>query len=381
MLDDSVDEARLSKLAIFLADLGGGGAERMMVVIANGMVERGVEVELILAAARGPYLSEVDERVKLIDFATGRVATALPKLVRYLRRSRPDVMLTTLAHTSLVALASRTIAGTGVPVVVREANTPTATDQRWSSFKSRLSRRLIHRAYRQADGVIAVSDGVAKALAEVVGVDPAKIATLYNPVVSPELHRLADIDPEHPWLADDVPVLLGVGSLTPRKDFRTLLEAFALVRARRRTRLIILGEGPERRALERLADQLGVSADLDLPGFVQNPFGYMSRTDVYVLSSNLEGLPGSLIQALACGCPSVATDCESGPREILQDGRIGPLVDVGDAEGMAAAIESQLDAPGRAQDLVASVQKYDAATVLDSVRSYLDLISSKRRRA
>lgn len=351
-----------------------------MVVIANGMAERGVHVELVLATSRGPYLGEVDQRVHLIDFAAGGVTKALPKLVRYLRRSRPDVLLTTLAHTSVVALTARSLANTGVPVVVREANTPTAGDQRWSSLKSRLSHRLIHRVYRRADGVIAVSDGVTAALREVVGVKDERIATLYNPVVSAELRELAAVDPGHPWLGEaETPLVLGVGSLTPRKDFRTLLEAFALLRKKRRARLLILGEGPERRALERLADELGVSADVQMPGFANNPFGYMSRADVYALSSNLEGLPGALIQALACGCPSVATDCRSGPREILQDGRIGPLVEVGDAAGMAAAIERVLADPPGEEMLIASVAKYDADTVLDTVYVYLEGVSSARR--
>src|SRR5690606_29880659 len=154
-----------------------------------------------------------------------------------------------------------------------------------------------------------------------------------------ELDELAKADPGHRWFAaGQPPVVLGVGSLTPRKDFATLVEAFAELRRRRPARLIVLGEGPERARLERLVDDLGLSDDVDLPAFTRNPFAYMSRAAVYVLSSNLEGLPGSLIQALACGCPSVATDCPSGPREILQDGRVGPLVDVGDAGAMAAAI-------------------------------------------
>lgn len=373
--------ARLRKLAIFLADLEGGGAERMMVVIANGLVERGVKVDLLVASRRGPYLQEVGPRVNLIDLASGGVARAVPSLVSYLRRTRPDLLLTTLAHSSVAAATARSLAGTGVPLVLREANTPTANGQAWSSLKSRLANRLVRQAYRAADGVIAVSQGVANALREVVGVDDGKLAVLYNPVVSEELDELATLDPRHPWFANgQPPVVLGVGSLTPRKDFATLIRAFAVLRRQRPVKLILLGEGTERRRLERLVDELGLGDWVDLPGFVSNPFAFMARAGVYVLSSNLEGLPGSLIQALACGCPSVATDCPSGPREILQDGRVGPLVPIGDAGAMATAIATQLDDPPARSKLIQSVERYEARTVLGNLHAYLTEVVATRGR-
>jgi len=354
----------------------------MMVVIANGLAGNGVAVDLVLAAKRGPYLPEISPAVNVVDLATGGVAKAVPRLAGYLRRARPDLLLTTLAHSSVAALTARALAGTGVPLVVREANTPTAFDQAWSSAKSRIAQRLMRLAYRRADGVIAVSEGVADALRTVVGVEEDRLAVLYNPVVSAELDELAKADPGHRWFAaGQPPVVLGVGSLTPRKDFATLVEAFAELRRRRPARLIVLGEGPERARLERLVDELSLSDDVDLPGFTRNPFAYMSRAAVYVLSSNLEGLPGSLIQALACGCPSVATDCPSGPREILQDGRVGPLVDVGDAGAMAAAIAAVLDDPPPRSTLTRSVERFEATTVLANVHAYLEEVIARRRRA
>jgi glycosyltransferase involved in cell wall biosynthesis len=377
----SVSEHPL-RLTIFLADLGGGGAERMMVTIANGLAARGAVVQMLLARAVGPYLSEVTDDVEVIDLATKGVTGAIPGLVAHLRNTRPDVLLTTLSHTSAAALAARALAGTGTPVIVREANTPTASSRSWSSPKDRLARLVIHKAYRQADGVIAVSDGVASALREVVGVEERKIATLYNPVVSPELEALAAQDPDHPWFAaGGPPVVLGVGSLSKRKDFHTLIRAFDLVARQTPARLVILGEGPQRGSLEELITSLDLTDRVDMPGFKQNPFSFMARANVYVLSSHLEGLPGSLVQALACGCPSVATDCPSGPFEILQGGAIGPLVDIGDHEAMAAAVMSQLQDPPPTEKLVGAVVKYHADTVLASMYTYLATISSAQRQA
>src|SRR5690606_7026139 len=178
-------------------------------------------------------------------------------------------------------------------------------------------------------------------------------------------------DPGHTWLAGDgPPVVLGVGSLTPRKDFPTLLRAFARS-SNVESRLIILGEGPERATLESLAQELGISDRVRLPGFVANPFAYMARANVYVLSSTLEGLPGSLVQARACRCPSVGTDCPSGPAGILRDGEGGPRVPIGDREAMATAIDHGLADPLPAEDLRAAGQRYDAELVLDATHEYL----------
>jgi len=162
---------------------------------------------------------------------------------------------------------------------------------------------------------------------------------IYNPVVSPELYEKADAPLEHPWFrSNQPPVILGVGRHYPQKGFDTLLRAFARVRQETPARLVILGEGPERPNLERLASELGVAADVDMPGFDPNPFRYMKRAGVFVLSSRYEGLPNVLIQAMACGCPVVSTDCPNGPAEILDGGRYGALVPVDDVEAMARAI-------------------------------------------
>jgi glycosyltransferase involved in cell wall biosynthesis len=168
----------------------------------------------------------------------------------------------------------------------------------------------------------------------------------YNPVTTDDLPRLAAEPLDHPWVAPGAPpIVLGAGKLKPQKAFDVLLRAFSHMRARRPARLVILGEGPERSRLEALARKLGVAGDVALPGFAANPFAWMSRCGVFALSSAWEGLPGVLIQALACGCPVVSTDCPSGPSEILEPGGLGRLVAVGDTEALAAAIEEALTEP------------------------------------
>jgi glycosyltransferase involved in cell wall biosynthesis len=203
--------------------------------------------------------------------------------------------------------------------------------------------QLIRRFYPWANSIVAVSKGVADDLAQTAGLPRERIQVIYNPVVTPELREKAQTPLDHPWFKPgQPPVLLAVGRMSPQKDFPTLIRAFARVRQTRPAKLLILGEGKERPGLETLVRQLGLGQDVSLPGFVTNPYPYMARTSLFVLSSRWEGLPGVLIEALYCGAPIIATDCPSGPTEILADGRYGQLVPVGDVTALARAIETTL---------------------------------------
>jgi glycosyltransferase involved in cell wall biosynthesis len=202
---------------------------------------------------------------------------------------------------------------------------------------------LIGKSYTKADGIVAVSSGVADDLATITGLRRNDIDVIYNPVITPEVAAATDELPDHPWLADgEPPVVLGIGRLTPKKDFGTLLRAFAEVRGEVDARLIILGEGPQRVELERLIHTLDLSCSVAMPGFVDNPYAYLARAAVFALSSRWEGLPTVLIEAMFCGTPVVSTDCPSGPHEILDGGAYGRLVGVGDATALAREIAAGL---------------------------------------
>jgi glycosyltransferase involved in cell wall biosynthesis len=241
---------------------------------------------------------------------------------------------------------------------------------------------LLRRMYPRADAIVCVSDGVARDLASLTGVPAARMRTVYNPVVTPELLAQAEAIAPHPWLQDGgPPVVLGVGRLVDQKGFATLLEAVARLRRERPLRLLVLGEGRRRGALERQARRLGLGADFALPGFAPNPFAYMARAGVFVLSSVYEGLPGVLIQALACGCPVVSTDCPDGPREILAGGEYGPLVPVGDAAALAAAIGRVLDAPPDRERLRRRGQAFGVEPAVLAYLEVVDAAVARRTRA
>jgi glycosyltransferase involved in cell wall biosynthesis len=312
----------------------------VIVNLIQGMTERGLPVDLVLTAATGVFLAQLPSAVRLVDLRARRLRRTLGPLARYLRRERPRVLVSSMSHANLVALWAARLARRATPVVVTEHNTVSAVEQGW------LERGLLRLSYPWASHVVAVSHGVADDLARASGFPRHRVRVVYNPVITPAIMALARQAPDHPWFAPgQPPVILGVGRLTWKKDFPTLIRAFAEVRRRRPARLIILGEGEERAGLEALVGELGLSDDVTLPGYRDNALAYMAGSALFALSSVSEGLPTVLIEALAAGTRVVSTDCPSGPREILQDGRLGALAPVGDPAALGRAMVDTLDRP------------------------------------
>lgn len=333
------------RVAIFVPSMRGGGAERCMLRLAEGFADRELAVDLVLAQAEGPYMTEVPESVRVVDLKASRVLTSLPALTRYLRRERPDALLSTMYHANIVALWARRLAGFPERVVVNEQVTVSGITRHRPRWRPRLTLWLVKRFYPWADHVVGNSTGVAEDLCQLLELPREDVPVVYNPVVAPDLEEKARAPLEHPWMQPgQPPVVLAAGRLIPHKDFALLIEAFAKVRQHRPARLLILGEGPERPRLESLVGRLGLEDDVGLPGFEENPYAYMARAAVFVLSSRWEGLPTVMIEALYCGAPVVATDCPSGPREILRDGEFGQLVPIADVEALSQALEKVLAA-------------------------------------
>ena len=341
-------------IALLLPSLAGGGAERMTINLARGLAEQGRRVDLVLGQAQGPYRSLVPEGVRRVDLDRRQMLATLGPLIGYLRRERPRALVAAMNHASIVALWAARLSGTGTPVFAGVRSHLSLEARRSRLPGDRLMPLLARLFFPWAKAVIAVSGGVADDLRERVGLDPNLVRVIDNPVVTPDLAELAAEAPVHPWLLEPaLPVILGAGRLTIQKDFATLIRAFAQVRGTRPARLIIIGEGPERASLQALIHSLDLADAVALPGFQSNPFAWMRAADLFVLSSAWEGLPGVLIQAMACGTPVVSTDCPSGPREILHGGGtgLGPLVPVGDVTALAQAMLSTLAEPPTAEAL------------------------------
>lgn len=330
---------RGERLALFLPSLRGGGAERMMVNLASGFAEEGYQVDLVLARAEGPYLPMVPEGVRVVDLGSRRVLYSLPGLVSYLNRERPVAMLSTPNHANIIAILARRAAGRPLRLAIREANMASIGSANAINLREKFMPYLMRFFYPWADVIIAISQGVAEDLIKEIGVPEEKVTVIYNPVVTPQLFERAEEKLDHPWFAPgEPPVIVAVGRLTEQKDFSLLLSSFALVRKKLICRIVILGEGEKRNELEDLVREMGLEADVEMPGFVDNPYKYMKNAAVFVLSSKWEGFGNVLVEAMALGTPVVSTDCSSGPAEILEAGRWGQLVSVGDVEQMATEI-------------------------------------------
>jgi len=362
------------KIAIFIQSLAVGGAERMALHLIKGLIRQGIQVDLLLANCSGGFLSEVPPQVTIIDLKGKRVIFSLFPLVRYLRKSRPDLLYSIQTHTSLIAVWAVRLAQVHIPLVISIHNMLSTQLAAMPSIRTRIIIKLASWFLGSAEAAICVSQGLADDFIKNTRMPPQKTHVVYNPVVFSGLEQAAREPISHPWFShDDQLVILAVGRLVVQKDYPTLLRAFSIVNNERPVRLLILGDGQERTRLEVLIEELGISDYVQMPGFVLNPYAYMARARLLVLSSRWEGLPTVIVEALACGTPVVSTDCKSGPSEILADGRFGRLVPVGDAEALAAVIlETLLITPDRAL-LRERAQDF---TLEKSVKEYLRIFRS-----
>jgi glycosyltransferase involved in cell wall biosynthesis len=336
------------RILLFLPSLAGGGAERVFVELANEFVALGLHVDLALASAEGPYLCEVAQAVRVVDFAASGVARPVPKLARHLRSERPAAVLSGLDHANVMSLLARAVSATRTRCVISTRSVPTMLSREAGHARAWVVLQGARIAYRFADAMIANSEGVASDLSRYLRLPRNRITVIYNPLNLALIERLSQEPVSHPCCAPGAPpFILSVGRISPLKDFPTLVRAFSIVRSQRDCRLVILGEGPDREELELLIRELGLEREVHLPGFVGNPFSWMRHAGVFVSSSLSEGCPNALMQALACGTAVVSTNAVGGSAETIQHGKWGSLVPVGDSRAMAEAVVTTLDATTR----------------------------------
>lgn len=325
-----------------------GGAPVVIVNLANHFAHRGVPVEVLVFAGREvtrlPF--DFDPGVTVHLLRGGSRAVLFGQVLLHLLRARPRAVLAVGNKANALAAAASRVPAVRARLWATLHHSLSAEMRGWKPDKRARRIRMWRRVLGRSAGLIAVSRGVAEDFVDAVGSGAEKVRVIYNPIVEPGLAARAAQPADHPWLdGRGPPVILGVGRLTAQKDFATLVAAFALVRRHRPCRLLIIGEGEERAALAALAAALGVTDAVDLAGFRRNPLPYMREAALVALSSRWEGFGNVLVEALFCGTPVVSTDCPHGPREVLEDGRHGRLVPVGDPQALAAALIATLDEP------------------------------------
>ena len=334
----------MKHIAFFIPSMVGGGAERVVVNLLKGMLSENVSLDLVLASATGAYMNQIPPQVQIVNLDCQRVIKAILPLSRYLRENKPNVLISHLCHANVIAVLAKELALRDTQIILVEHDTLSVSES--EVFRARFVPPLMKLLYPRADKIIGVSEAVSQDLETQLGLKKGKVKTIYNPVVNSELIAKAKAPSDHPWLQpDSPPVFIADEHLTLKKDFSTLIKAFANLRKKVKARLIILGEGELRAELEAITNNLDIANDVWMPGFVKNPYAFMSRASAFILSSLWEGLPTVLIEAMACGCPVISTDCPSGPREILADGKYGELVPINDVMALSSAMLRVLESP------------------------------------
>lgn len=357
-----------------MPSLGGGGAERNTIRRINGFLERNIEVTLLLATPYGNLHSEIPESVRVVHFNCKKTIYSIHKLTKYLKKNKPKNLLSHLDRANRIAILAGVLAGGTTRVHIVEHNTMSVASKNYSPINKILLKLSYRYLYPKAENIIHVSKAAAKDLEEVLGNGKQKVKYIYNPIVDNNMINKEMPEAPHKWFSDNGdPVILAVGRLSAQKDYLTLLKSFSLVRQKLNARLIILGEGEQRRTLESEIRKNHLEGEVDLVGFVNNPLDYMRHADLFVLSSRWEALPTVLVEAMACGCPVVSTDCPSGPKEILDKGKYGDLVPVGDPTRLAQAIIKNLRKPKDSKNIKNRAMMFSVENSVDKYISVLGL--------
>lgn len=359
------------RVALFSPNLNGGGAERVISILASHFSIIGFQVDLILGKKVGPYLVSIPKEVNIISFNKGKVIYCLPDLITYLNKYKPDVLISSQLHSSTVALFAYKLANVNTQVIIRQPTMLNPSHKREAILTKLRQRIFLWATKRWASKIVLTSQAMADEFEAISNIRKDKLTVIYNPLPIMEIKEKSQKSLVHPWFEKEQPkVILAVGRLVRVKDFETLIRAFALTKKRMDSRLIILGEGPLRKELEDLIAHLNLTEYVEMVGFTENPFIYMRHSKVFVLSSLWEGFPNSMIEAMVCGCNIVATMCQGGTQEILESGRWGDLVPVKNPDKMSEAIINALHKKDNQNEEV--INQLDVNVILNKFVSLIE---------
>lgn len=360
------------KLSFVVGSLRMGGAERMMINLANQLSKQ-TEVTVIQMTKGSDLIHELDPSLHIFSFSGRRTLGAFLPLIKYLKKAKPDVLISTQIHVNILCMLAVLISGQRLKVILREATTPGIHFSLNKSLRTSITRKLMKWLYPKADAVVVNADAVLLDLIENKFASQEKISMIYNPVITENFRNMLQENISHPFFGV-APVFISVGRLAKAKNYSLLIHAFAKVLEKMDARLVIIGEGVERKSLEATISEMKLEGKINLTGQLKNPYPLMRRADVFVLSSGYEGLPNSLIEAMACGTQVVSTDCSGGSREILLDGKLGSLVPVNDAGALAGAMVNALDMRVSKADLIKSSERFETETVASQYFSLIEKV-------
>ena len=322
-LPDNSDDKK-AHIAFFIPTLGGGGAERVFLRLAKEFVHLGHSVDIVVKEKAGELLSMVPLGVRVIDLKASRMSASLFPLVNFMKSEKPDLIISGLELPNTIAVLARLISRVKTVLIITFHGVIDPISD--NSSKRYIEKIFARYLYPLADHYVAVSQGVAEDVKKHYRLPLEQIKIIYNPVPITDIQAKANEPINHRFFEEDVPVILGIGRLSPKKDFKTLVDVFSIIRKKQKARLIILGEGELRKNIESQIKDLCLQNDIDLLGFVENPYPYLKKANVFVLTSVSEGFGLVLVEAIAVGCPIVALESDGGISEVLDHGRYGDIL-------------------------------------------------------
>ena len=347
-----------------------GGAERATLHLMNGLVTKGLNIELVLLHKAGDFLAKVDPKITIVNLNKRKASQSIGIFKKYLKTNNPKTLFIVQNHIQLMVLFTVKISSWKGKIILSEQSTYLKNLKGLKGFVQKFLSKIF---FPRADSIIAVSEGVAVELKRIFPKLESKIHVIYNPIITNEFIKVKDRPVDHPFFNRGNIVIVSAGRLAKSKNFDLMIRAFHKVNKTVPVKLIIFGDGEENHHLKNLINSLHLTDDVSLPGFVSDPCMYFSKADLFVLSSDFEGLPGVIIEALACGCKVVSTDCENGPAEILMNGKFGWLTSVGDCEALAARIQVALNSQ---TDKSLLIERSNDFHVEKIANSYLGLLNT-----
>ncbi|MCK5373853.1 MAG: glycosyltransferase [Alphaproteobacteria bacterium] len=354
------------RISLFIPDFEEGGAQKMMVNLANSLAEKSVSVDLVVACNQGSFNNLVNTNVNVVPLDCARTLHALPKLVRYINSEKPDVIISALYHANVICLAAKCLSKKSrTKFIVTERNHLSSKIKNSNSVKDKILLPAIKFLYPKADSVIAISKGVMDDVVELCALNDDKISYIHNPVVTPSFEKEIKSHSELLFPDSTLPLIIASGRLVEQKDYPTMLKAMALILKKKPANLAILGKGPLQKELAALSKELGIENNVTFKDFVENPLSYMKQADIFLMTSAWEGFGNVLVEALYCGLSIVATDCPSGPAEILDNGKYGYLTNVGDEIDISNAVLKVMESPFDKEQQKKRAMKFTTDSISD----------------